>query len=116
MNPVAHHIHLMCDSFKPILARFYSRNHRCKFGPDNCLCCQGFTKDDPLCCPPDSEKSVTALIKNHEALYFKHSSTTSRCAAMEVAQTIQRSWLKLERMTDIPAPIGPKVLETGTRT
>ena len=60
--------------------------------------------------------SVIDFIKNHAALYFKDSSTTSRCAAMEVAHTIQRSWLKLERMTDMPAPIGPNVLEMGTRT
>lgn len=35
---------------------------------------------------------------------------------MDVAQTIQRSWLKLLKITDIPLPMGPRVLATGTRT
>lgn len=35
---------------------------------------------------------------------------------MDVAQTIQRSWLKLLRITDIPLPTGPRVLAIGTRT
>jgi hypothetical protein len=35
---------------------------------------------------------------------------------MDVAQTIQRSWLKLLKITDIPLPTGPKVLAIGTRT
>lgn len=48
--------------------------------------------------------------------YFRHSSTIRRCAVMEQQTSIQRSWLKLLRITCIPFPICPRVCETGTRT
>lgn len=62
------------------------------------------------------ERVIMAKFNSLWSTYFRDSSTTRRCAAIEVPQTIHRSWLKLERMTDMPAPTLPSVLEIGTRT
>jgi hypothetical protein len=48
--------------------------------------------------------------------YLRHSSTIRRCVLRLMERIIHRSWLKLLRMTDMPLPSLPSVLDSGTRT
>jgi hypothetical protein len=50
------------------------------------------------------------------AAHFMHSSSTARWLRALAQHITQRSWLKFESITKMPAPSGPRVFSTGTRT
>jgi hypothetical protein len=113
-------IHLMSDQLQPALTSLYTCNHTSQFGTDNGLCNERFAKNNSLRRPPRRAKEPRISSKLAGPVptytYFKHSSTTNLWALKLMDVTIQRSWLKLLKMTDIPFPTFPSVWVVGTRT
>jgi hypothetical protein len=113
-----HIVHLMCDGFNPVLPGFHASDHDREFSADDWLGSKRLAEDDPLACPSVRQQFVRTFQKVTHLVQtdLRHSSTINLCAPNDCPVTIQRSWLKLLRITDMPFPSLPSVLARGTRT